>query len=272
MGPVLEIDALWQSFRPKTRRGGRRRGPVTRWALRDISLEVAPGETVGVVGTNGSGKSTLLRTAAGVYRPERGRVLVRGRVSSLLDLESGLNRDLTARENLLLGGVLLGLTREEVRQRYDRIVAFSGLDEHALGQPLSSFSSGMELRLTFSVVLNSDPTVLLVDEVLAVGDEEFRRQCADRLDELRVGGCGVLLVSHDLELIATHCNRVVVLDRGSLVFVGPPREAIERYRVEAVHAPFGEPEGETPTRAEVDDLPEALPPDRVADELGEPGR
>jgi ABC-type polysaccharide/polyol phosphate transport system ATPase subunit len=271
MGPVLEVDGLWQSFRPKTRRGGRRRGPVTRWALRDVNLAVQPGETVGVVGTNGSGKSTLLRTAAGVYRPERGRVRVRGRVSSLLDLESGLNRDLTARENLLIGGVLLGLTRQEVRERYARIVGFSGLDEHALNQPLSSFSSGMELRLTFSVVLNSDPTVLLVDEVLAVGDEEFRRQCADRLDELRGSGCGVLLVSHDLGLIATHCNRVVVLDRGSVVFTGPPREAIERYRVEAVDAPFGDAEGETPARSAVDDLPEPLLRDPAVPDAGEPG-
>src|SRR5271165_3322765 len=208
MDPVLEIDGLWQSFRPKTWNGGRRRRRALTWALRDIDLVVAPGEMIGVVGSNGSGKSTLLRTVAGVYRPERGQVLVRGRVSSLLDLETGLNRDLTARENLLIGGVLLGLSRADMRQRYDRIVAFSGLDEAALRQPLSAFSSGMELRLTFSVVLSSDPSVLLVDEVLAVGDEAFRVQCARQLEEMRASGCGVVLVSHDLDRSEEHTSEL----------------------------------------------------------------
>jgi ABC-type polysaccharide/polyol phosphate transport system ATPase subunit len=231
MAPVLEISGLWQSFRPKTSHGGRRRHGADKWALRGLDLCVEPGELVGIVGSNGSGKSTVLRTVAGVYRPDRGQVLVSGRVSSLLDLESGVHRDLTGRENLLIGGVLLGLSRAEVRERYERIVEFSGLSEKSLGQPFAGYSTGMVLRLTFSVILNSDPSVLLVDEVLAVGDEAFRAKCADQVDVLRRNGCGVLLVSHDLALVEARCSRVVVLDQGRVVFIGPAQEALAHYRV-----------------------------------------
>jgi lipopolysaccharide transport system ATP-binding protein len=247
--PVLEVVDLWQSFRRKSKHGGRVRAAdklvARKWALRGLNLTVHPGELVGVVGANGSGKSTLLRTVAGVYQPEKGSVLVQGPVSSLIDLNSGVHRDLTGRENLLIGAVLLGLTREEARNRYSQIKEFSGLSEETLTQPFSAYSAGMELRLTFSVILNSEPSVLLVDEVLAVGDETFRTQCADRVDELRQDGCGVLLVSHDLEVVSSRCSRVVVMDQGKVVANGRADEVLDRYRELAV----AEAEGTTdPTR------------------------
>ena len=203
---------------------------------------VDPGELVGVVGANGSGKSTLLRTVAGVYQPEKGSVLVRGRVSSLIDLDSGVHRDLTGKENLMIGAVMLGMQRREVRDRYEEIRAFSGLSEATLDQPFSSYSAGMTLRLTFSVILNSGPSVLLVDEVLAVGDETFRAQCADRVDELRRLGCGVLLVSHDLDVVSARASRVVVLDHGHVAADGTPDQVLDRYRELAAEEAAGSPD------------------------------
>jgi ABC-type polysaccharide/polyol phosphate transport system ATPase subunit len=243
---MLEVTDLWQCFRRKSRHGGRVRtsGASTsqKWALRGLDLTVQPGELVGVVGPNGSGKSTLLRTVAGVYRPEKGTVLVRGRVSSLIDLDSSVHRDLTGRENLLIGAVMLGLSRREAKERYEQIREFSGLSEATLNQPFSAYSAGMTLRLTFSVILNSSPSVLLVDEVLAVGDEIFRTQCADRVDELRRTGCGVLLVSHDLDVVNSRCSRVVVLDQGKEVASGQPDEVLDTYRALAAAEMEGTPD------------------------------
>jgi ABC-type polysaccharide/polyol phosphate transport system ATPase subunit len=245
-GAVLQVTDLWQCFRRRSRHGGRirtaGRSTARQWALRGLDLTVLPGELVGVVGPNGSGKSTLLRTVAGVYRPEKGTVRVRGRVSSLIDLDSSVHRDLTGRENLFFGAVMLGLSRHEARGRYAQIREFSGLSEATLNQPFSSYSAGMTLRLTFSVILNSDPSVLLVDEVLAVGDETFRAQCADRVDELRRTGCGVLLVSHDLDLVRSRCSRVVVFDQGKVVASGQPDEVLDTYRALAAVETEGSPD------------------------------
>ena len=223
------IEGLWEAYRKRNRFGWRRRGEV-QWALREVDLAVAPSRMLGVVGGNGSGKTTLLQVVAGVLHPSRGRVATSGRVASLVDLSAGFHRDLTGHENLLIGGVLLGMSRLEIRRRYDEIVAFSGLAPDTLGWPLAAYSAGMGLRLGFALVSHSDPDVLLVDEVLAVGDEQFQHQCVDRVRELQAVGCAVMLVSHDLDLVAAHCDEVAVLDAGKVVHRGRAGEAVAWYR------------------------------------------
>ena len=225
--PAVAVDGLWEAYRPRGRFGWRHGEPT--WALRDIDLTVGPGESLGVVGGNGSGKTTLLQVLAGVLRPTRGSVEVRGRVASLVDLSAGFHRDLTGHENVLVGGVLLGLTRREVRERYADIVEFSGLRPEALDWPLAAYSAGMGLRLGFSLVAHTRPDLLLVDEVLAVGDAAFQRQCLARVDELRASGCAVVIVSHDLDLVRAHCQQVAVLDAGELVTVAATEQALQRY-------------------------------------------
>ena len=154
---------------------------------------------------------------------------VQGRVGSLVDLSAGFHRDLTGRENLMIGGVLLGLSKDEIRRRHDDIVTFSGLDPEVLDWPLAAYSAGMGLRLGFSLIASTEPDVLLVDEVLAVGDEAFQRQCTDRVEALRDAGTAVMLVSHDLELIVRTCDRVLVLSAGEAVFLGDPVEAVAHH-------------------------------------------
>ena len=227
--PAVVVDGLWEGFRRRGRYGWRRPGEP-RWALRDLSLTVGRGRALGVIGANGSGKTTLLQVLAGVLRPTRGTVSVRGRAASLVDLSAGFHRDLTGHENLLIGGVLLGMSRAEVRRRYDEIVAFSGLPEDVLHAPLSAYSAGMGLRLGFSLVVHTDPDVLLVDEVLAVGDESFRSKGIARIDHLRSEGTALVLVSHDLDLVGDHCDEVAVLEEGSLARIGSPGDAVGYYR------------------------------------------
>ena len=227
--PAVLVDGLWEGFRRRGRYGWRRRGEP-HWALRDVSLTVGRGRALGVIGANGSGKTTLLQVLSGVLRPSRGRVEVRGRAASLVDLSAGFHRDLTGHENVLVGGVLLGLSRAEIRARYDEIVAFSGLPTDALDAPLSSYSAGMGLRLGFALVVHTDPDVLLVDEVLAVGDDAFRDKGLARIDALRATGTALVLVSHDLELVQAACDEVAVLERGELAHVGEPDGAVAYYR------------------------------------------
>ncbi|HEU5082857.1 MAG TPA: ABC transporter ATP-binding protein [Acidimicrobiales bacterium] len=221
----IVVDGLWEAYRRRSKLGWRRRG-TPHWALRDVSLTVPAGSCLGVIGGNGSGKTTLLQVVAGVLRPTRGRVEAHGRLATLVDLSAGFHRDLTGRENLLIGGVLLGLRRHEVRERLDEIVEFSGLDADTVDAPLAGYSAGMGLRLGFSLVVCSRPDVLLVDEVLAVGDDAFQRRCFQRIDELRDGGCAVMFVSHDMSLIREHTDEVAVLERGELAYVGAPAEAV----------------------------------------------
>ena len=237
--PGVVVDGLWEAYRRRGRSGWRRRGDVT-WALRDVSLEVPRGAMLGVIGSNGSGKTTLLQVLAGVLTPTRGSVTVGGRVASLVDLSAGFHRDLTGHENLVIGGVLLGVPRAQLRRRYDDITAFSGLAPEALDAPLSSYSAGMGLRLGFSLVVHTDPDVLLVDEVLAVGDEAFQNQCVAEVERLQAGGCAVVLVSHDLGLVRRLCDRAALLDGGRLVEVGPPAEVVERHAASVRSAP-GDP-------------------------------
>ncbi len=226
-GPAVSVEGLWVAYRTRNRFGWRQ--PVGRFALRDLDLSVQPGTCLGVIGGNGSGKTTLLQAVAGVIQPSRGAIRVAGRVASLVDLSAGFHRDLTGHENLMIGGVLLGLSREEVRRSYDEIVAFSGLEAAALDWPLAAYSAGMGLRLGFSLVVHSRPDVVLVDEVLAVGDDAFQRQCLDRIEALQSEGCAIVVVSHDMAMVRERCDEVAVLDAGELVVLSDAAGAVDAY-------------------------------------------
>lgn len=197
-------------------------------ALEGISFEVRRGECVGVIGPNGSGKSTTLSLAAGVLRPSSGTVETAGRVCPLLELGAGFHHDLTGRENIVLNGVLLGMTRREVRERFDRIVDFSGLREF-LDRPIRTYSSGMLARLGFSVAVHLEPAILLVDEVLAVGDAAFQAKCLDKIAEFQSRGVTILFVSHDMETVRRTCERALLFERGRLVADGSARAVVDRY-------------------------------------------
>jgi ABC-type polysaccharide/polyol phosphate transport system ATPase subunit len=197
--------------------------------LTGVSFEVAPGETVGVIGPNGSGKSTLLKLLAGILRPTSGSVSVRGRLAALLELGAGFHPEISGRENIGINGLLLGLTKREIASRFDEIVRFAELEEF-LEAPVKTYSSGMAVRLGFSIAAHSDPEVLLVDEVLAVGDEAFSRRCLEKFSEFERAGKTLLFVSHDLALVAERCRRALWLDRGVLAADGPAGETVALYR------------------------------------------
>ncbi len=226
-GSALCIEDLWVAYRTRSRLGWRR--PIAQYALRELSLSLGPGRCLGIIGGNGSGKTTLLQAVAGVIPPTRGRITVTGRVASLVDLSAGFHRDLTGHENLIIGGVLLGLSRAEVRRRYDEIVDFSGLDPSALDWPLAAYSAGMGLRLGFSLVVHSAPDVVLVDEVLAVGDDAFKVRCLERIAQLQSSGCAIMVVSHDMELVRERCDEVVLLRDGEVELVGAAPSVVEAY-------------------------------------------
>jgi homopolymeric O-antigen transport system ATP-binding protein len=206
----------------------RRHRPERFWALRDVSFRVARGRTVGVIGRNGAGKSTLLRLVGGIGRPTEGRLETHGRIRALLDLGSSFHHDLTGRENVFVAGVIAGLTRHEVQERFASIVAFAEL-ETFIDNPLRTFSSGMVMRLAFSVAAHTDPDVLLVDEVLAVGDLAFQYKCLERIAEFKQNGCAILLVSHDTATIERLCDEVLWLRGGRLEIYGKPKDVVERY-------------------------------------------
>ncbi len=197
-------------------------------ALRDVSFEVARGEAVGIIGRNGAGKSTLLGLIAGVLRPTRGRVIVNARVSPLLELGGGFHPDLTGKENILLNGVLLGMTKNEVKAKMQKIIEFSELGDF-IEQPIRTYSSGMLARLGFSIVAHLDPELLLIDEVLAVGDKNFQKKCIDKIREFRRNGVTIILVSHSMPDVEKLCDKVVWIEDRSIKFMGKPAEVIERY-------------------------------------------
>jgi lipopolysaccharide transport system ATP-binding protein len=197
-------------------------------ALDDICFEVRKGEAVGIIGANGSGKSTMMALIAGAIRPQAGTVEVHGRVAPLLELGAGFHNELTGRENIVLNGILLGLTRREVAERMDAIVAFSGL-EAWLNEPIRTYSSGMVARLGFSVAVHLDPEILLIDEILAVGDAHFQAKCYDRLDEFRRQGATLVIVTHAPGEVQRLCDRAMWLDRGKIVMHGEPGAVIDAY-------------------------------------------
>jgi lipopolysaccharide transport system ATP-binding protein len=198
------------------------------WALRDVDFSVSQSEVVGVIGHNGAGKSTLLKILSRIVTPTRGRVGVRGRVGSLLEVGTGFHPELTGRENIFLNGAILGLKRSDIRKRFDEIVAFAEI-EPFLDTPVKRYSSGMTVRLGFSVAAHLEPDVLIIDEVLSVGDQAFQRKCMGKATELGTQGRTVLVVSHNLAAIANMCSRAVLLDQGVLVADDAPANVIERY-------------------------------------------
>jgi ABC-2 type transport system ATP-binding protein len=198
------------------------------WALRDVSLEIPSGKTFGFIGENGSGKSTLLKCIAKILRPDDGHISVEGKVSALLELGAGFHPELSGRENVYLNGSILGLGRKELDRKFDDIVAFAGL-ERFIDAPVKNYSSGMYVRLGFSVAINVDPDVLLVDEVLAVGDEEFQRRCNEKFFQLKADGTTIVIVSHDLGSVRSLCDVVGWLEGGAMRQVGPADQVVDSY-------------------------------------------
>lgn len=198
------------------------------WALKDVSFSVNRGEAFGIVGGNGAGKSTILKLLTGIMRPTQGTIDVRGRISALIEVSAGFHQDLTGRENIYLNGAILGMSRQEIRRRFDAIVDFSGLEEF-IDTPVKRYSSGMFARLGFSVAAYVDPDVLLVDEVLSVGDYLFQQKCLDRMQSVICSGATVIFVSHNLREVARLCRRSLLLERGQVQMIGPTQEVLNSY-------------------------------------------
>lgn len=197
-------------------------------ALQGISFQVNRGESFGIIGKNGAGKSTTLGLIAGVIKPSGGTIVVKGRVSPLLELGSGFNGELAGRENIMLNGVLLGLTRAEVLRKMEEIIEFSGLGDF-IDQPLRTYSSGMIMRLGFSVVASLDPEILLIDEVLAVGDMEFQKKCVDKMRDFKKNGVTIVFVSHGLKDVMDICDRVVWIENHQVRMIGSAEEVVKSY-------------------------------------------
>jgi ABC-type polysaccharide/polyol phosphate transport system ATPase subunit len=225
-------DTLKEVFTRIWRRGG---NTYEFTALRDVSFEMHTGEVVGIVGPNGSGKSTMLKLIAGVYRPSAGQVEVRGRVAALIELAAGFHPELTGRENIVLNGLLLGMSRAEIVAREQSILDFAELGDF-IDSPVKQYSSGMYMRLGFSIASELDPDILLMDEILAVGDAAFQQKCLARVDQFRRAGKTMILVSHDMSSVARFCDRAIVLDHGVLVADAHPEDAALRYQ-EACRVP-----------------------------------
>ncbi|PYI69252.1 ABC transporter ATP-binding protein [Arthrobacter livingstonensis] len=200
-------------------------------ALKDVDLVVSQGETVALLGLNGSGKSTLLKHISGVMIPDSGTVRTRGRVAGLIEVGAGFHHDLSGRDNVYLNGAILGMTEEQIKDRFDSIVEFAEIGQF-IDTEVKFYSSGMYLRLAFSVAVHTNPEVFLVDEILAVGDEPFQKKCIAKIQELAAEGRTLVVVSHDLDLVSGICDRGVVLDHGNVTFDGPIHEAVAKLRGE----------------------------------------
>jgi lipopolysaccharide transport system ATP-binding protein len=198
------------------------------WALRDVSFEVAPGEAVGLIGHNGAGKSTLLKLLSRITPPSHGRITLRGRMASLLEVGTGFHPELTGRENVYLNGAILGMRRREINAKFDEIVDFSGISRF-IDTPVKRYSSGMYVRLAFAVAAHLEPEILLIDEVLAVGDAEFQRRCLGRMQEVAEGGRTVIFVSHNLSSVRRLCGRTLLVESGRLMAAGPSDQVIGQY-------------------------------------------
>ena len=223
---------LWRALAHLLRRGRRKSASVTDdanlWALRDVNVRVDAGEVLGVVGRNGAGKTTLLKILSRITPPTHGRIALRGRVASLLEVGTGFHPELTGRDNIFLNGSILGMTHAEIRARFDEIVAFAGV-ERFLNTPVKRYSSGMYVRLAFAVAAHLDPEILLVDEVLAVGDVAFQKKCLGKMQTIAQGGRTVLFVSHNMAAINAFCKRAIRLEGGRLVDDGPAETVVGRY-------------------------------------------
>jgi len=219
----LTLDGVWKQYRLHTRRHAE-----TFWALKDVNLDVPRGASLGVIGRNGAGKSTLLKLLAGITAPTRGRIVIQGTIAALIEVGSGFHPELTGRENVFLSGAILGMRRREIAAKFDRIVQFAGV-ETFIDTPVKWYSSGMYVRLGFAVAAHMDPDVLLVDEVLAVGDAEFQAKCLQRIQELKQQGTTNLFISHDLTAVERLCDSAVLLEAGAIVASGSSAEVVASY-------------------------------------------
>jgi len=209
----------------------KRRSVEEFWALKNVTFDIQKGEVVGIIGRNGAGKSTLLKLLSRITEPTEGRVILRGRVSSLLEVGTGFHPELTGRENVYLNGAILGMSRQEIRRKFDEIIAFADIEKF-LDTPVKRYSSGMYVRLAFAVAAHLEPEILIVDEVLAVGDTEFQKKCLGKMESVAKGGRTVLFVSHNMTTISSLCNRAVMLHKGKVMADGPTEQVIEHYLTE----------------------------------------
>ena len=205
--------------------------PSVFWALQDITFEVKEGEVLGIIGHNGAGKSTLLKILSRITEPSTGEIFIRGRVSSLLEVGTGFHQELTGRDNVYMNGTILGMTKREIDDKFDEIVDFSGIEKH-IDTPVKFYSSGMKVRLAFAVAAHLDPEILIIDEVLAVGDLAFQQKCLGKMDTISTSGRTILFVSHNMGPVEGLCTRAMMLDQGRVVFNGNVDEAIRRYRAD----------------------------------------
>jgi ABC-type polysaccharide/polyol phosphate transport system ATPase subunit len=235
--PAIAVDGVSKRYRLYHERNqslkatfmrGRRARYEDFWALRDVSFEVAEGATFGIIGENGSGKSTMLKCLAKILRPDQGSIATRGKISALLELGAGFHPELSGRENVYLNGAILGLSKRQIDQRFDEIVDFAGL-EHFIDTPVKNYSSGMYVRLGFSVAINVEPDILLIDEILAVGDADFQRKCGEKFEDLRSRGKTIVIVSHALSIVRNLCDEIALLEHGDLRRVGPAGDVIDEY-------------------------------------------
>jgi ABC-2 type transport system ATP-binding protein len=237
LGPAIEVEDVSKRFRLYHERNQSLKATIMRrgrakydelWALKDVSLKIPKDTTFGLIGENGSGKSTLLKCMARILRPDSGRISLAGKVSALLELGAGFHPELSGRENVYLNGSILGLGKKEIDRKFDEIVDFAGI-ERFIDTPVKNYSSGMYVRLGFSVAINVDPDILLVDEVLAVGDEQFQRRCAEKFADLKAAGKTIVIVSHSLGAVRSMCDQIAWLEHGSLRRIGPASEVIDEY-------------------------------------------
>ncbi len=236
---IIKVEDVWKSFLVRRERLGIKELVVSApklmrqrnsryWALRGISLSVDKGECVGVIGRNGAGKSTFLSLLLGVMHPSKGKVTVMGKKTPLLELGAGFHPDLTGRENIVMNGVLLGHTEKEIHALMDEIIAFSGLGDF-IELPIRTYSSGMNMRLAFSVAIHSDPEILLIDEILAVGDESFQKKSGKAITDLIKSGVTTVYVSHNMDAVRSICDRVIWLEKGEIRDQGEPAPVISAY-------------------------------------------
>lgn len=198
------------------------------WAVKDVSFKVKKGEIIGIIGANGSGKSTILKIIAGVLTPTKGNVTVKGRIGPLIELGAGFHPELTGRENIYLNGTVLGLTKKEIDQKYDEIVKFAELEEF-IDTPVKHYSSGMYMRLGFAIAININPDILLIDEILAVGDIAFQKKCLEKMQEFHKSGVTIVIVSHSMELIKIFCAKTILFHHGKYKTSGPTAEVINKF-------------------------------------------
>jgi ABC-2 type transport system ATP-binding protein len=247
---AIIVDGLWKKFRVYHEKNQYLKAAITKgkraefddfWALRDVSFEVPVGQTFGIIGSNGSGKSTLLKCLAGILDPDRGTLMAEGRMAALLELGAGFHPDLSGRENISLNGAILGMTRREIEKKFDGIVAFAGLEQF-IDTPVKNYSSGMVVRLGFAVAINVEPEILIIDEVLAVGDEEFQQRCFEKIEQFRKDGRTIVFVSHGLSQVSQLCDVALWLDKGHVRTIGPSYQVVSEYMGESHQIRIPEPQ------------------------------